>query len=104
MFVDFDRCFHPTIEEQIEDAETALRIHKEAIIKKWCSTCKHWKAPPNNLPGFVENHGDCNLKHSVDATECSDYELDEVDETLEYQRIKRELDELTKKATISERK
>ena len=97
MFVDFDRCFHPTIEEQIEDAETALRIHKEAIIKKWCSTCKHWKAPPNNLPGFVENHGDCNLMHSVDATpKCIDYELDEVDETLEYQRIKRKLDELTK--------
>ena len=95
MMVDFDRVFNPTIKEQIEDLETALRIHNEAIKKKWCSTCKHWKAPPDNLPGFVENHGDCDFYHVVDATlNCSDYEIDEIGEAQEYRKIKNEIDRL----------
>ena len=95
--VDFNRVFNPTIKEQIENLETALRIHNEAIKKRWCSTCKHWKAPPDNLPGFVENHGDCTFNHTVDLTpKCADYEINKDDEEQERQRIKNELDRLKK--------
>lgn len=95
MMVDFDRVFNPTVEQQLEDLNTALRIHNEAIKKKWCSTCKHWTAPPRFLPGFVENHGDCTCNHVVDATpNCYDYEFNKEAENKEELEIKNRIAKL----------
>ena len=57
MFSDFRRTFQPTVDEQIEQYERLLSLHNEQI--GCCSTCTHYK--PSQMPGFVEDHGECDL-------------------------------------------
>lgn len=70
----FRRAFHPTPEEELEDLRRFVDIHNLAKSKKRCSTCTKWTPPPSDLPGFVEDHGDCSDGHTVDTiTNCPDY-------------------------------
>lgn len=55
MMVDFRRIFRPTAEEQIEDYELLLRLHKEQLGR--CSTCAN--LIPSDLPGYVTDYGEC---------------------------------------------
>lgn len=70
----FRRAFHPTPEEELEDLKRFVDIHNLAKSKKRCSTCTKWTPPPSDLPGFVEDHGDCGNGHTVDTIKnCPDY-------------------------------
>ena len=58
---DFRRVFHPTVEEQIQDYELLLKLHKEQL--GCCSTCANHI--PSDMPGFVTDYGECSVGSSV---------------------------------------
>lgn len=57
MLCNFRRVFNPTIEEQIELYERVINAHNELLGH--CCTCVHHI--PSDAPGFVEDHGRCDL-------------------------------------------
>lgn len=57
MMFDFRKIFSPTADEQIEQYEQLLALHNKHI--GYCSACAHYKL--SQMPGFVEDHGDCDL-------------------------------------------
>ena len=57
MMADFRRTFHPTVEEQIQDYELLLRLHKEQLGH--CSTCANHIS--SDMPGYVTDYGDCTV-------------------------------------------
>ena len=68
------RAFNPTPEEELEDLNKYIEIFKRSKKGKHCSTCKNWTPPPEGLPGFVEDHGDCSEGYVVDTVKnCPKY-------------------------------
>lgn len=57
MFVNFNRAFHPTKEQQIADLEHMIDVHNSLIGR--CVTCVHHIPPAYDLPGFVDDCGNC---------------------------------------------
>ena len=57
MMSDFRRIFNPTVEEQIQDIDSFLNIHKELIGH--CCTCRYYRG--STMPGFVTDCGECLL-------------------------------------------
>lgn len=74
------RIFCPTKEEEIEDYERILQIHKNNIGE--CCTCIHRIPTDPYLPGFVTDYGKCmwEMFHFEDKVcrlrkiECEHYE------------------------------
>lgn len=61
MKVDFDKIFNPTKQEQIDECELALKLHKSFIGS--CCTCSNYVA--SDAPGFVTDYGTCMVCSSV---------------------------------------
>ena len=78
MLIDFERVFNPTPEQELADLRKALEVRKWAIDERHCSTCVFWTPPPDNLPGFVEDHGYCYYGYTVDTVKNCDRYLQDV--------------------------
>lgn len=73
----FRRSFKPTPEEKLHDYEQLLNICNKA--KGHCSCCVHYRS--SDMPGFVEDHGECVINKSLFASKvigeqfpCDSYE------------------------------
>ena len=72
------RAFKPTPEEELQDLKKAVEVFERAKAEKRCSLCTKWIPPSPDLPGFVDNYGDCWDGHIVNTIEkCPDYVPDE---------------------------
>lgn len=97
MIIDFQRIFHPTPEQEIADLRKSLEIRKRAIDEHHCSTCISWTPPRDNLPGFVEDHGDCDYGRTVDTVEnCELYIQDVIGDDKYFMQIMDRIEELEK--------
>ena len=68
------RAFKPTPEEELQDLKKAVQVFERAKLEKRCSSCSKLIPPSPDLPGFVEDHGDCLDGHIVDTiVNCPDY-------------------------------
>ena len=68
------RIFNPTPKEELELLKKAITAHDEAKADKRCSTCSKWIPPPDDLQGFVEDHGQCYDGYAVDLIkDCQGY-------------------------------
>ncbi len=94
MMESFRRVFHPTVEEQIQDYELLLRLHKEQLGH--CSTCANHIS--SDMPGFVTDYGECragipNFAEKVCGLEqlpCQQYIEESIEPILrEIERLKR---------------
>lgn len=97
MNFDFQRAFHPTPEQELADLRKALEIRKWAIDGHHCSTCIFWTPPRDNLPGFIEDHGDCDYGRTVDTVEnCELYARDVITDDKYYMEIMDRIEVLDK--------
>lgn len=97
MHFDFQRAFHPTPEQELADLRKSLEIRKQAIDGHHCSTCIFWTPPRDNLPGFVEDHGDCDYGRTVDTVEnCELYIQDVIGEDKYFMQIMDRIEVLEK--------
>lgn len=76
MFCDFNRVFHPTLEQKHKDEEHFNSIIKQAYAKKQCGTCKFFIPFPDILPGFIAGFPCCKLSGGPAIKTCEKYECD----------------------------
>lgn len=97
MIIDFQRVFNPTPEQELDDLRKALEIRKRAIDGHHCSTCIFWTPPPDNLPDFVEDHGNCDYGRTVDTVKnCELYIQEAVTNDKYYMEIMDRIKDLEK--------
>lgn len=63
MMADFNSISNPTAEDLIHQYEMLINLHRESVGK--CSTCVNHIPTPPDLPGFVTDYGECELKKDI---------------------------------------